>query len=169
MTVSPTAKKLPSELGSVLMRLASVEREMVGEEGDWDLSFSGEFIASKVAGDEVPTKRWRKKYLDPSLPSEPELTQMPEGLAIIPGFDRNPRQPLLVVAIGTGGDIEEVILQTVEYLLARSMGATKYVIFFAAKWDGIAWARHRDSMRVAKVTSILKLFGTEPMVLNPMY
>jgi len=41
-------------------------------------------------------------------------------------------------------------------------GATKYVIFYALAWSGMAWANHRDSIRSSKVVSILKLLESEP-------
>ncbi|MGA1976132.1 MAG: hypothetical protein ABSG92_10905 [Conexivisphaerales archaeon] len=78
---------------------------------------------------------------------------------------------MLVVVMGAYDDPEKLILQTIEYLSARCRGVTKYVIFYAISWNGIAWANHRDSFRASKAVPILKLLGGrgEAGELNLMY
>ena len=76
---------------------------------------------------------------------------------------------MAIVVMGAYDDQEKLILQTIEYVSARCRGATKYVIFYAISWNGMAWADHRDSFRASKAVSILKLLGSEPMILNPLY
>lgn len=96
-------------------------------------------------------------------------SKRPEGLAIVPGFARGACQPLLLVVIGLFDDCETRLLQTVEYLNASCRNTTRFVVFHAISWSGMAWADHRDSFRASKAVSILKLLGSEPMILNPMY
>ena len=69
---------------------------------------------------------------------------------------------VLVVVIGsrTYEDVEKRILQAIEHINVKCPGITRYVIFWALKWDSKAWIKHANSF--SNVTVILKSFGAYP-------
>jgi hypothetical protein len=155
---------------SVLSKLASIERELVSESREHSWPWSGDNIVGRLVGRDIYSiGSMMKDFLPLDPPSEREPPLRPDGVAIIPGYASGPCQPLLIVVMGAYDDQEKLILQTIEYVSARCRGATKYVIFYAISWNGMAWADHRDSFRASKAIPILKLLGSEPMILNPMY
>lgn len=87
------------------------------------------------------------------------INVIPEG---VPGECRN----TLVVSIGSEEiDIVELrILQAIEHIYAKCRDKTRFVIFWAVKWDGMTWMKHAQSFKDFDVT--LKLFGSAPVRLN---
>lgn len=89
-----------------------------------------------------------------------------QRINVIPDGMSGECQQVLLVAIGKrkDEDVEKRILQAIEHINVRCLGITKYVIFWAAKWESMAWMKHRDSFKNAIV--ILKLFGIDPVILR---
>ncbi len=167
---SPVIRKLPLEVQSVLAKLTSIERELVEESREHSWVWIGDTIVGRLVGRDVYTMdSFERDFLPSDPPATKEPPLRPEGVAVIPGFTSGPCQPLLIVVMGAYVDHEKLILQTIEYVSTRCRGATKYVVFYAISWNGVAWAEHRDSFRASKAVPILKLLGSEPIVLNPMY
>jgi hypothetical protein len=88
-----------------------------------------------------------------------ELPPLPKGVAVIPGFASGCCWPVAIVIMGEYDDSEKLMLSTVEYVSARWRGVTKYVIFYAVLWSGLAWANHRDAIRASKAVPIPKVLG----------
>ena len=63
---------------------------------------------------------------------------------------------ILLVAIGSWDSIEKRILEAVEHTYVKCARITKYVIFYAAKWDQEIWIRHEQSFRPG-ITVVLKI------------
>jgi hypothetical protein len=167
---SPAIRKLPLEVQSALSKLANIERELVSGSREHSWPMSGENIVGRLVGRDIYSMSPMIRDFSPlDIPPELEPPLRPDGVAIIPGYASGPCQPLLIVVMGSYDDQEKLILQTVEYVSARCRGATKYVIFYAISWSGMAWADHRDSFRASQAVPILKLLGSEPVILNPMY
>jgi hypothetical protein len=167
---SPAIRKLPLEVQSVLAKLASIERELISESKENGSVFSGDYIVGRLVGREAYTMNsLAREYLQLDPPPRREPQPRPEGVAVIPGFTSGNCQPIVIVVMGVYDDQEKLLLETIEYISARCRGATKYVIFYAITWNGMAWANHRDSIRASKVVPILKLLGSESAILNPLY
>jgi hypothetical protein len=166
----PVIRKLPLEVQSVLSKLANIERELVEESREHSWVWSGDNIVGRLVGRDIYSiGSMMKDFPELDSPPEREPPLKPDGVAIIPGYASGRCQPLLIVIMGAYDDQEKLILQTIEYVSACCRGVTKYVIFYAISWNGMAWADHRDSFRASKAISILKLLGSEPVVLNPLY
>ena len=171
MTVSPLLiRKLPPEVQSILSKLTSVERELLNESRDHSWVWGGDSIVGRLVGRDVYTLgSFELDFLPVDLLPRKELPPLPDGVAIIPGFASGRFQPVAIVVMGEYDDQEKLMLETIEYVSARCRGVTKYVIFYAVSWSGLAWANHRDSIRASGAVSILKMLGCEPVVLNPLY
>ena len=171
MTLPPPGiRKLPLEVQSILSKLTSIERELFTESREHSWVWSGDSIMGRLVGRDVYSLgSFELDFLPVDLLPRKELPPLPDGVAIVPGFASRHCQPVAIVVMGEYDDQEKLMLQTVEYVSARCRGATKYVIFYAVSWSGLAWANHRDAIRASGAVSILKLLGSEPVVLNPMY
>jgi hypothetical protein len=71
------------------------------------------------------------------------------------------------MTLGEHDNHDVLLLEALEYLAARCRRVTKYVIFHAASWSAYAWVALREAFPLAGVTPILKLVGSEPILLDP--
>jgi hypothetical protein len=85
-----------------------------------------------------------------------------QPINVIPGGVPGKCEPILIVAVGsrTYEDVQKRILQAIEHIHVKCSGITKYVVFWAAKWDSTAWMEHAGSFK--NITVILKLFRVNP-------
>jgi len=77
-------------------------------------------------------------------------------LNVIPTTDRlGPCKEILFVAIGTNDSIEKSILEAIKHIYAKCPNETKYIIFYAVKWNHALWLKHCSYFK--KVHVILKI------------
>ena len=138
---------IPGEIKNILNTLSKMERIVLEDPRTYQ---SGENIVNKI----FHNGEYRK------------YQGQGQEINVIPGGVSDGCQLVLLVAIGErrSEDVEKRILQAIEHINVKCSGTTKYVIFWAAKWESTAWMKHRDSFRNGTV--ILKLFGIDPIVLR---
>ena len=69
---------------------------------------------------------------------------------------------ILFVAIGAADSSERRMLEAYEHISAKCPSATRGIIFYAARWDALAWIRHEQSFRRFDVSAVLKLPFMKP-------
>ena len=89
-----------------------------------------------------------------------------DGINTIPWGTPDSCHEILLVAIGSNPseNVEFRVLQAVDHVLSRCRDKSKFVIFWAAKWDAVVWKRRAISFR--SVTTILKIFWAAPTLLS---
>ena len=133
---------IPKELQEIIEILEHREREF---EILWNPNVlrSGKKIIERLFGD------IELQGIEPSLSGSYINVIPPVGH---PG----PCRSVLLVAIGSLDSIENRILEAVEHIYVKCAGITKYVIFYAAKWNQEIWIRHEQSFRPG-ITVVLKI------------
>ena len=76
--------------------------------------------------------------------------------------DPGPCTETLLVFIGSADIFELRLLEAIEHSGALCRNTTKYVIFYALKWDDVVWKRHEQSFKMINVAVFLKPFGRPP-------
>ncbi|MEM2637423.1 MAG: hypothetical protein QXL15_03630 [Candidatus Korarchaeota archaeon] len=71
---------------------------------------------------------------------------------------------ILFVAIGNMDNVRLRILEAIEHIHVKCKGTTKYVIFYAVKWDQREWLRHSTSFN--EVSTVLKIPFCKPILLK---
>jgi len=117
----------------------------------------------EIFSDDPESYKWGEDIVDAVLDNN-YLGGHP--INVIPGGESGVCHPTLLVAIGARAyeDIEKRILQAVEHIYVNCSGKTRFVLFWAAKWDLSTWKQHEHSFK--GVTVILKPFGGSPSLLT---
>jgi len=72
---------------------------------------------------------------------------------------------ILFVAIGAADSPEKRILEAYEHVSAKCPMQTLGVIFYAVRWDALAWIRHEPSFRRLGVSVVVKFPLMAPQIL----
>ena len=72
----------------------------------------------------------------------------------------------LLVAVGNKDDVEKRILEAIEHCAAKCSRITKYVLFYAFKWDSIIWESHKVSFSYNGIIVVKKGFRESPVLLT---
>jgi len=138
--------EIPEEVGRILGTLGEMESML-------------EDSKSYLRGEDMIRKTFGNEYYRGRTVGTIPANVIPNG---VPDKCRQ----VLIVAIGSSRfeSVEKCILQAIEHIYANCMGITKYVIFWAAKWDVSAWIEHANSFK--NVTVILKPFRANPTLLR---
>jgi hypothetical protein len=81
---------------------------------------------------------------------------------IPPIGEPGPCTEILLVFIGKTDNFEVRVLEAIEHSGVLCYRTTKYVIFYALKWDDVVWKRHEQTFKKINVTVFLKPFGRPP-------
>jgi hypothetical protein len=132
-------RDIPQDVAGILASLSEMESTLLEEP---DTCRRGEDIVEKIFDE-------RRYYGG-------------QPINVIPGGVPGKCEPILIVAVGsrTYEPIQERILQAIEHIHVKCSGITRYVIFWAVKWDSTAWMKRAGSFK--NITVILKLFGVNP-------
>lgn len=90
----------------------------------------------------------------------------PQGISIntIPPLGRRGScADVLLVAIGEADNFELRILEAIEHCGVLCRGITRYIVFYAFKWDDIIWKVHEESFKLIGTVIVLKPFGRPPI------
>lgn len=90
----------------------------------------------------------------------------PQGVSIntIPPLgERRGCADILLVIIGEADNFELRILEAIEHCGVLCRGTTRYVIFYAFKWDDVTWKEHEESFKLIGAVVVLKPFGRPPI------
>ena len=89
-----------------------------------------------------------------------------EYVNVIPPLGHpGPCREILLVVIGTNNDVEKRILEAIEHIYAKCAGITKYVVFYAARWNQVSWIQHKNSFGT-NITVVLKMPLAPPIKLS---
>ena len=72
----------------------------------------------------------------------------------------------LLVAVGNKDDVEKRVLEAIEHCTAKCRRITKYVLFYAFKWDSIIWEAHKSSFYPDGIAVVKKGFRELPILLT---
>jgi len=81
---------------------------------------------------------------------------------VIPSYTMGPCAEILLVFIGEMDGFEHRILEAIEHCGVLCRGVTKYVVFYAIRWDDAVWKRHERSFKMINAIVVLKPFGRPP-------
>jgi hypothetical protein len=130
---------LPEDVEQLLKVLGELESSL-----DKNTIQKGEDIVGKISGKSANIGN--------------NINVIPDG---IPGNC----EKILVVAIGLNDDIEQRVSQAVEHVTKVCPEITKYVVFWATKWNSVAWAKYCNVFKNKNITVLLKLFNTGAIIL----
>ncbi|MCS7367395.1 MAG: hypothetical protein NDF52_05900 [archaeon YNP-WB-062] len=70
-----------------------------------------------------------------------------------------PCTDILLVFIGEADSFELRVLEAIKHCGVLCRGKTRYVIFYALKWDDVMWKKHEQSFKMINAVVVLKPFG----------
>lgn len=79
---------------------------------------------------------------------------------IIPGNKQGDCQENLLVIIDSNNNINNLLDKAIQHI--SNCPKTKYIIFYAAKWDSLKWIKKEKDFK--NIPIILKLVGAEPLI-----
>ncbi|MEO0301686.1 MAG: hypothetical protein ABIM98_06930 [candidate division WOR-3 bacterium] len=151
--------ELDEEVREILRCLERYENTIFEDREKMDkILQKGEKIVEKLIEREEFV-RIEKTYT-PSYPYSPSkggsFNVIPSGL---PGSCKR----VLVVIIGSKDSVKMRILEAIEHISVKCLNITKYVIFWAVKWDTSVWNKHRYSFEKLNIKVVLKQFYLSPI------
>jgi hypothetical protein len=100
----------------------------------------------------------KREIIKPSLDYPGKIVGTPINV-IPPLGESGPCTEILLVFIGEADSFELRLLETIEHCGVLCHGKTKYVIFYALKWNDAIWKRHEQSFKMINAAVVLKPFG----------
>lgn len=124
----------------------------------------GDLLGSLSESEDGLLKNPRKCASGKSIAKELDRNFGGQPFNVIPwGIPTSNCYGTLVVGVGYNDDVEKRILEAYEHVSVKCRN-TRYVIFWAAAWNGLSWRSHMIMFR--GVTAILKPFLAEATILR---
>jgi len=120
----------------------------------------GRLKVRRLTGQNLLSNAIEKQLIGPSLKYPSSIEGIP--INVIPSYTVGPCAETLLVFIGEMDSFELRILEAIEHCGVLCHGVTKYVVFYALKWNDAVWKRHERTFKMINATVVLKPFGRPP-------